>query len=82
MMKLISGIAAAALMTFAMAGQASAQERTFRKITSGEPAPLQKAMTQSQARRACSQEMRGARESKSAIRQKMTICMNDKMQGN
>lgn len=82
MTKLVSGIAVAALMAFAMGGQANAQEQTLRRITSGQPAQLQKAMTQSQARRACSMEMRGARESKSAIRQKMTICMNDKMQGN
>lgn len=82
MIKLASGIALAGLMAFAVAGQASAQERTLRRITAGEPAPLQKAMTQSQARRACTQELRGSRESKSSIRQKMTICMNDKMQGN
>ncbi|TCR60894.1 hypothetical protein [Bosea sp. BK604] len=82
MTKLVSGIAVAALMAFAMGGQANAQEQTMRKVTSGQPAALHGAMTQSQARRACSMEMRGARESKSAIRQKMTICMNDKMQGN
>jgi hypothetical protein len=82
MIKLVSGIAMAGLMALAMGSQASAQERTLRRITAGEPAPLQKAMTQSQARRACSMELRGTRESKSAIRQKMTICMNDKMQGN
>lgn len=82
MIKLVSGIAAASLVAFAMMGQAGAQEQTLKKITSGQPAQLQKAMTESQARRACTQEFRGARESKSAIRQKMTICMSDKMQGN
>lgn len=82
MIKIVSGIAMAALMAFAMGSQASAQERTLRRVVSGQPAPLHGAMTQSQARRACSQEMRGSRESKSAIRQKMTICMDDKMQGN
>ncbi|RDJ20160.1 hypothetical protein DWF00_16775 [Bosea caraganae] len=82
MIKLVSGIALASLMALAMGSQASAQERTFRKVTSGEPASLHNAMTQSQARRACSQELRGTREGKSAIRQKMTICMDGKMQGN
>lgn len=82
MTKFVSGMAMAALMALAMGSNAGAQEQTMRKITAGEPAQLQKAMTQSQARRACTQEFRGSRESKSAIRQKMTICMNDKMQGN
>ncbi len=82
MTKLLSSIAMAGLVTVALSGTSQAQERTFRKMTAGEPAKLQGAMTQSQARRACQQEMAGARESKSALRSKMTICMNGKMQGN
>jgi hypothetical protein len=38
-------------------------------------------MTQSQARRLCQMEMRGTRESRSAIRQKMAICMRKRMDG-
>ena len=57
-------------------------ERGMKRATSGEPAALNKAMTQSQARRACQTEMRGSRESRSAIRTKMRFCINEKMQGN
>lgn len=81
-MKLVSVIAMTGLMTLATAGAAGAQNQTFGRIVQGQAAPMQNAMTQSQARRACSQEMRGARESKSSINQKMKICMDHKMQGN
>ena len=82
MTKLISSIAMAGLMALALGGTSQAQEQTLRRVTAGEPAPLQKAMTQSQARRACQRELAGTRESRSAIRTKMTFCINDKMQGN
>jgi hypothetical protein len=82
MTKLISSIAMAGLMALALGGTSQAQERALRRATAGEPAPLQKAMTQAQARRACQRELAGTRESRSAIRTKMTFCINDKMQGN
>ncbi|MGO4739316.1 hypothetical protein AB4099_22400 [Bosea sp. 2KB_26] len=82
MTKLTSVIAMIGLMALATAGTAEAQDKTFGRVVQGQAAPLQNAMTQSQARRACSQEMRGARESKSSINQKMKICIDHKMQGN
>ncbi len=83
MMKMVSGFAIAGLMVFAMSGVSQAQERTLRKITtSNPPAALQGSMTEAQARKACQLEMKGARESKSAIRTKMKTCMDLKMQGN
>ena len=81
MIKLFSSIAMAGLMTAALSGPSQAQSQTMRKVTSGEPAKLQGAMTQSQARRVCQSEMAGTRESKSAIRTKMKFCINEKMQG-
>ncbi len=81
MIKLVSGIALAGMMALTVASAAQAQERTFRRITAGPSAPLQKSMTQSQARRLCQMEMRGTRESRSAIRQKMAICMRKRMEG-
>jgi hypothetical protein len=82
MIKLISSIAMASMMTLALGSTSQAQEQTMKRITSGQAAPLPKAMTQSQARRACQTEMRGSRESKAAIRTKMTACVDGKMQGN
>ncbi|MGO4667081.1 hypothetical protein AB4Z40_13420 [Bosea sp. 2YAB26] len=81
-MKLASVIAMTGLMALATAGTAEAQTQTFGRVVQGQAVPLQNAMTQSQARKACSQEMHGARESKSSINQKMKICMDHKMQGN
>lgn len=81
MTKLASVIAAVGLMAFAASGSAQAQSQTFGRIVSGQPAPLQKAMTQAQARKLCAQEMAGTRESKSALRQKMSICVRKKMEG-
>ncbi|SEF52597.1 hypothetical protein [Bosea lathyri] len=82
MIKLVSSIAMASMMTLALGSASQAQEQTMRRITSGQAAPLQKAMTQSQARRACQTEMQGSRESKSALRTKMNSCIDGKMQGN
>ncbi len=82
MIKLVSAVAMTGLMAFAVVGAAQAQERTFRKITSGQPAALQGAMTQSQARKACQMEMKGARESKASINTKMKLCITQKMGGN
>lgn len=82
MIRTILSAAVVGLMSLSVAGPGQAQERALKRITQGQPAPLQKAMTQSQARRLCQQEMRGARESRSAIRQKMQICMRNKMEGN
>ncbi|CAN7335474.1 hypothetical protein LJR009_002800 [Bosea sp. LjRoot9] len=81
MIKLVSGIALAGMMMLTVASTVQAQERTFRRITAGPSAPLGKSMTQSQARRLCQMEMRGTRESRSAIRQKMAICMRKRMEG-
>ncbi len=81
MIRIVLSAAVAGLMSLSMAGTGQAQERALKRITQGQPAPLQKAMTQSQARRLCQQEMRGARESRSAIRKKMEICMRTKMEG-
>jgi hypothetical protein len=81
MIKLISSLAIAGVMMVSAAEQAQAQERAFRSITRGQPAPLQKSMTQAQARRLCEQQMRGSRESRSAIRQKVAICMRRNMEG-
>lgn len=81
MKKLASAIAMAGLIALAGGGTAEAQEKTFGRVVRGQAAPLQKSMTQAQARRLCSQQMRGARESRSAIRQKMAICMRRQMEG-
>lgn len=92
MIKLFSSIAMAGLTMGMLAIPAQAQgtmnraersmQQGLKRTTAGQPANLQGAMTQSQARRVCQQEMAGTRESKSALRSKMTICMNGKMQGN
>jgi hypothetical protein len=82
MIKMFSTMAVAGLMTLALSGVSQAQERTFRKMTAGQPAALNGAMTQSQARKACRTELRGARESKASINRKMRTCMDLKMNGN
>jgi hypothetical protein len=82
MIKTFSTMAVAGLMALAMSGVSQAQERTFRKMTSGQPAAIQGAMTQAQARKACRMEMGGTRESKASINKKMKTCMDQKMQGN
>ncbi len=82
MIKTISTMAMAGLMALAVSGASQAQERTFRKMTSGQPAALQGSMTQAQAQKACRTEMRGARESKKSLRIKMKQCVDQKMQGN
>jgi len=92
MTKIFSTVAMAGLMTGMLAIPAQAQgtmdrversmERGLKRTTAGQPAALQGSMTQAQARKACQQEMAGSRESKSALRSKMTICVNGKMQGN
>lgn len=92
MSKLISGMAIAAVMGLAVATSAQAQgtaqklensmERGLKSITSQPAAPLHGAMTQAQARRVCQTEMKGSRESKSALRTKMKMCIDQKMQGN
>jgi hypothetical protein len=92
MIKIFSSFAIAGLMAGILAAPAQAQgtaerlersmERGLKRMTSGEPARINKAMTQSQARRVCQTEMRGSGESRSAIRTKMRNCIDDKMQGN
>ena len=92
MTRIFSSFAIAGLMAGMLAMPAQAQgtmnkversmEQGLKRTTAGQPAASGKAMTQAQARRSCQQEMAGARESKSALRSKMTICMNGKMQGN
>ena len=82
MIKMLSTMAVTGPMALAMSGVSQAQERTFRKMTSGQPAALQGAMTQSQERKACQMEMGRTRESKAAINKKMKTCMDLKMNGN
>lgn len=78
---LFSAIALAAAVAFVPAS-AGAQERTAKKVLGGQPATLQKAKTESQARRDCQRQYRGARESKSALRIKINACVQEGMQGN
>lgn len=78
---LISAIALAAAVGFAPVS-AEAQSQTARKVLSGEPATLNKAKTERQARRDCQRQFRGAKESKSALRIKMNSCVQEAMQGN
>ncbi len=92
MIKIISSFAMAGLMAGMMAVPAQAQgtaarversmERGLKRATAGEPATIGKAMTQSQARRACRSEMRGSRESRASINTKMRNCIIQKTQGN
>jgi len=82
MIKTFSTMAVAGLMALAMSGVSQAQERTFRKMTAGQPAALNGAMTQAQARKACRMELSGTRESKASLNTKMKTCMNLKMNGN
>lgn len=72
--------AAVALTPLAAAAQTGAQ--TARKVFSGEPAHLQKAKTEKQARQDCQRQFRGARESKSALKIKVNACIQEQMQGN
>jgi hypothetical protein len=52
------------------------------QITRQPAAPLQNAMTQSQARTACRAELRGGRpEGRRAMAKKMSLCMQNKMNG-
>ena len=81
MKALFSAIALAAAVALAPAS-AGAQERTAKKILSGQPATLHNAKTEAQARRDCQRQYRGARESKSALRIKMKECVREGMQGN
>lgn len=81
MNKFVSSIAIAAVMAFAGAGQANAQSQTMKRVTAGEPAKLQGAMTQAQARQVCKTQLAGGRDSKSAMRKKMDFCINEQMQG-
>lgn len=78
---LFSAIALAAAVAFVPAS-ASAQERTAKKVLSGQSATLHNAKTESQARRDCQRQYRGARESKSALRIKINACVQEGMQGN
>ncbi|HEV2509063.1 hypothetical protein [Bosea sp. (in: a-proteobacteria)] len=78
---LFSAIALAAAVAFVPAS-VGAQERTAKKILGGQPATLHNAKTESQARRDCQRQYRGARESKSALRIKMKDCIREGMQGN
>ena len=81
MKTLVSAIVLAGLAGFGMTTHAAAQERALRSITRGEAAPLQKSMTQAQARKLCAQQMRGARESARSKRQKMAICIRRHTEG-
>jgi hypothetical protein len=68
-------IAASATVVFGVT-QAPAQ------ILRQPPAPLQNAMTESQARSACRAELSGGRrESRKAIAKKTQICIQNKMNG-
>lgn len=78
---LVSAFVMAGMAAFTMPTHAEAQERALRRATAGPSAPIKNAMTESQARRLCTQEMRGSRESARSKRQKMSICMRGKMEG-
>lgn len=78
---LLSAIAVAATVAFAPVA-AEAQSDPARKVFGGQPATLQKAKTEAQARRDCQRQFRGAKESKSALRVKMRECVREGMQGN
>lgn len=77
---LFSAIALAAAVAFAPAS-ASAQSAVAKKVFGGQPATLQGAKTEAQARRDCQRQYRGARESKSGLRIKMRECVREGMQG-
>ena len=82
MMKLFSTIVATGLLAVTMTTASQAQEsRVLRRMTAGPSPALQNTMTESQARRSCQLEMRGARESKHSLRIKMRQCMDKKMNG-
>lgn len=90
MTKLFGSLAMAGLLAGLLTIPAEAQvmnrlegsmERGLKSTTAKQPAPLNKAMTQAQARRVCQTELRGSRESRAEIRKKMRFCMNEKMQG-
>lgn len=82
-MKIAACVALIGVLVLAIAGPTTvgAQERALRAITRGDSPALQKSMTQSQARRLCQQQMRGARESRASLRQKMAICIRRNMEG-
>ncbi|MEN5083232.1 hypothetical protein ABE438_12165 [Bosea sp. TWI1241] len=78
---LFTSLAVAAAVTFApMAAQA--QSDTARKVLRQQPAALQGAKTEAQARRDCQRQFRGSKERKSALRTKMKACIQQGMQGN
>jgi len=78
---LFSSLALAAAMTLTPLA-AQAQSQTAQKVFSGQPATLNKAKTESQARRDCQRQFRGAKESKSGLKIKMNACVQEAMQGN
>ncbi len=83
MKTLLSSMAlAAAIALTPLAAEAQTGAQTARKVFSGEPAHLQKAKTEKQARQDCQRQFRGAKESKSALRVKMNACVQEAMQGN
>lgn len=83
MKTLLSSIAlVAAIALSPLAAQAQTGSQTARKVFSGEPAHLQKAKTEKQARQDCQRQFRGAKESKSALRIKVNACVQEAMQGN
>ena len=91
MTKIFSSLAMAGLRAGLLAIPAQSQgtmnqaersmERGLKRTTAGQPAKLHGAMTESQARQVCRTELAGTRESKSALRTKMTFCINEKTQG-
>ena len=83
MKTLLSSIAlATAIVLTPLAAEAQTGAQTARKVFSGEPAHLQKAKTEKQARQDCQRQFRGAKESKSALRVKVNACVQEAMQGN
>ncbi|WP_332693283.1 hypothetical protein [Bosea sp. (in: a-proteobacteria)] len=83
MKTLLSSMAlAAAIALTPLAAEAQTGAQTARKVFSGEPAHLQKAKTEKQARQDCQRQFRGAKDSKSALRVKMNACVQEAMQGN
>lgn len=82
MKNLLVGCALAGFVALSAAVPAQAQSSTAKRVFSGEPATLQKAKTERQAKRDCQRQFRGAKERGSALRTKINFCVQEQMQGN
>ena len=82
MAKFLTGVALAGFVALSAVAPAQAQSSPARKVLSGEPAHLQKAKTEKQARADCQKQFKGAKERGSALRTKINFCVQEQMQGN